>query len=284
MTSVGCGRNETAVDASPKVSAPPAPTASVEVEQSQALPKPTPPLDQEAVDARRLEIEAEVARLGPEHAWAGVYSAFGTDSGVRIAIAPDTGYALTSFGLSDESTYACGRVHFFDEKLLLEAEYPTSGGWSGTHELFPVRWGDQRYLFFKNELAKFCEDVKSDEAHADALALGWTRSPEAKTFGTPQLPEPFKTWFDTPLVAYVASKSDKQRFDSYGHLEPCVVLDVGRDREVYLGMRLYRVPADGWNLVVVTVDEKTCEARCPYVKYFDELPIGAEFTTRRPSK
>jgi hypothetical protein len=222
------------------------------------------------LEDRKHIVEDENA--GPDHPWAGVYSSFHVDAGTEIAIAPVAGYVVTTWSMGRRRIRACGRVRFVDELVTLEPEFSDSDNWHSVLTLIHVVWGDRHYLLYESRLASFCNRVNAGDEASRASEGLLTLSRDAKVYGRPKLPAPFERYlFDEPLIARVVSK----------HGERTVDLDIGRDRGAFEKMWLYRNPYDGKLAIVESVGEATCEASCAGGQYFADLPIGAQFTTRR---
>jgi hypothetical protein len=259
------------------------------VAQAQPAPKQTQPLDQNALEDRRGAVESEIGRLGRSHPWAGEYISSGTDTSDRLAVAPETGYVVTHRGMGSrngpaESIRECGRVRFADGVLTLEPEFSSNGNSKSPQTLISVRWGNRRYLIYESSITSFCNGVNSGQEQLRASRASWTRNRDAEVNGKPELPAQYQSFiFDEPLVAKIVSKSVDVRTDEHGNSYGTLVFDVGRNRGAFERMRLFRNPADGKIAIVDSVHETTCEASCVGGKYFNELPLGAEFTTRRQS-
>jgi hypothetical protein len=266
VTSAGCERGETGSIGAKK----PESADQVRTSREQLF-------DIAALVDRRSAIDAEIAKLGTKHPWAGVYSSLSVDTSLEIAIAPENGYVV--------GACACGRVHARDGRLVLDAEFSNSNLWRSSRELVPVSWGDRRYLLAEDELLEFCNRVNSGSELSNPSRGLMIRSRDAKAFGKPELPIEFQARiFDEPLVAKVVSKSEAELTNEQGLSKRLVVLDVGRTRGAFEKMRVYRSSPNEMFALVETVHETTCEASYAGDPSFADLPIGAEFSTRRPNK
>jgi hypothetical protein len=228
---------------------------------------------------RRRAIREEIKTLEPTHAWAGEYSEFHVDGGLRVAVAPREGYAVTEFGADGERVIAWGRVRVEGEFLRLSAEFPSVGQWSAPTSLIPVRWGERRYLLFENGLVDFCNDVNSgrEASHPFQEHLGINH--EGKVTGKPQVPVAYRGMlFDEPLKARVARAWDE---GGARHVE----FDIGSDQGAFERMRLYASIDWAFQMSVIDVQPTTCKGLAfTDERYFYLLEVGSEFSTLCPER
>jgi hypothetical protein len=84
---------------------------------------------------KQIAIKAEIARLGPTHPWAGIYSA--TDGAVvriELTLAPDGGCVATWRGFKGLEAVNFGRVTHDRDRLHIEFELPNTPGEFGNFE------------------------------------------------------------------------------------------------------------------------------------------------------
>lgn len=288
VSSVGCGPNEAASVASPESRAPPAATASVEEVQAQSALRQTTPLDEAAVDTRRLDIEAEVAKLGPEHPWAGQYKSLGTDTTKTILIAPNAGFVrlFSSPGTSGKAVpLRSGSVRVVGDMLVLDADFVARNATNEPDKYVPIHWGSRRYLVPDTRMIDFCNDVNLGHEEF-AIGRSWLacRDPERKkATGKPELPEPYRSYIlDEPITARIASVVRTATQDPKTSSDGItLVVDVGRNRGVFEGMLFCVVePKVRGTFRVTSVRETDCDAKEISHQDSSRYVVGIELCTR----
>jgi hypothetical protein len=204
---------------------------------------------------RSASIDAELARLGPEHAWAGKYY-YGDGLGVNVnlAVAPESGFVFEwegCLGLYDRNY---GSIRLRDDRLQLSCELrnDAKGGFGAIPTDFtPIRWGGRHYLIPSEQLIGFCNAVNSreeprNEAHGSFLLREGDEKQSVS--GAPKLPPAYSRFLlEHPIIAEV--NKVEPSIDSSGkggtHWRYIrTTLNVGSSDGVYKGLEFYLVAPD----------------------------------------
>ena len=109
------------------------------------------------------DIQLEIQSLG-NHEWAGEYCAGETlGENVTLALAPQAGFVFERHGSGGLYDRNFGSVAMADGKLELSFKFKNNrNDFQGiASSFFPVRWGERHYLIPADDLAGFCDAVRS---------------------------------------------------------------------------------------------------------------------------
>jgi hypothetical protein len=200
---------------------------------------------QQEIYARMDAVRAEIGALGPEHAWAGVYSSSEGRSSAKLAMAPRAGFASIDSVCNDYTTN-CGSVTEHDGVVDVVPRFAGADVVNGTRStrFVLVRWNARRYLVPFDRVDDFTSDVElgafeDASARSEWLALYDTR--DAPLSGRPVLPPQLARPFlaqpiDGTVLAARASESEPHMNARERVYE--LDLDRGADDGLRVGMRL----------------------------------------------
>jgi hypothetical protein len=257
-------------------------------------------------DTRLACIQTELGDLG-RHEWAGIYGwDDGAGNSVRLSIAPKMGF--TYFRSTREGTVDLnhGTVAALEPgRLQIEPAIDPAQNlprYVGVHavapldtDLFPIRWGERRYLVAKSEMRAFCNAVNSGR---EAVEPRFARRLDATASSTPTgLPEVLDAYRDWLLAAPIEGElvqierpeagADTADGSSRVALPLNALVNVGREHGVVPGMTFWLVDAKGYDAAEVL----ECEARSAklgfrldfdYVRGTERLRVGWKVSTRAP--
>jgi hypothetical protein len=237
---------------------------------------------------RRAEILREIARLGPEHPWAGSYSkGDGVGFDLSATLAPESGFVFESRsreGLHDRNY---GTVENKPDRITLSFQFSNDHeGFRGfATELVPIRWGERRYLVPTERMDAFCSDVNSgweprDEMDgAYLLRCGDAAKP---AIGMPLVPQQFRgLLLAAPIEAEVIQLVNAET-DEHGVYRAHVILNAGAEQGVTPRMQMRLLDPPGFRLLDVgLVNPTTCSAELKGARYDDAPPqVGWKFSSK----
>ncbi len=235
---------------------------------------------------RKIEaIEAEVARLGSAHDWAGVYRKGGLTHRT-LHIAPESGFAEVRGGCTGFYGEGLGDVLVGDGHLEL-------GGFLGLFSppglagaIIPIRWGDAHFLVPESKLAAFADDIYEHQSFGGFSAyytrLGdspppYLSPPEVAT----RHAEAFEDLYviEAHIVELLPVESEPEPSD--GLLSARALLDVGLRDGVREEVGFGRPGEGAWRGIVYisSVDEHTSVADLWFEQ--DEPPPEVGWTLTR---
>jgi hypothetical protein len=238
-------------------------------------------------DLRLRVLDEEISALGTDHPWAGHYATgVLTDTYDTLSIAPRAGYTKALVG-STSNVFESGGVRSDEHKITLDATFfhdESALPLMSPQVLWPVRWGECRFLLESDEMLRFCNGVNS----GDPLNTFWFQGfylrdrgsmPDVPPATRPELPlELGRYVFDEPLVARVV----KVLSDRPGRV---VLLDVGRIQGVFETMWLFGEAPIGGVFVAHEVLNRTCEASFGATDGGSTEPqVGQAVSSRRPAQ
>jgi hypothetical protein len=237
-------------------------------------------------------ITDEITTLN-NHEWAGQYF-FGDGRGVNVslAIAPKSGFVFTwrgRWGLYDRN-YGAVTSKKDTIRLTFKFENKRDGFRGLAEELFPVVWGDRRYLIPADDVVGFCNAVNDGSeprknARGDYLLRQGDEGKTAK--GSPTLPQRFKAYLlPRPIQATITSigmRTTRMGIRPVTFVDTIVTLKPGRKQGLLPGMDLHLLkPADYVETVRITkVEEEQSEGVMTQVGTDEPRPkVGWTFSTR----
>jgi hypothetical protein len=113
-------------------------------------------------DLRSSIIREELATL-QDHPWAGEYRQFGTAVNLHLLVAPRSGFVYTWHGCLGMYDLNYGPASpTKDGAVALYCEFKNNewGARGLPDRLYPVQWGERRYLLADDEIAEFRECVR----------------------------------------------------------------------------------------------------------------------------
>ncbi|MCE9594048.1 MAG: hypothetical protein K8S98_07640 [Planctomycetes bacterium] len=255
-------------------------------------------------DTRLACIQTELGDLG-RHEWAGVY---GWDDGegnsARLSIAPKMGF--TYFRSTHEGTVDLnhgsvvavepGRIQVepaIDPEQNLRRTFGVRSFAPLDVDLFPIRWGERRYLIAKSEMRAFCNAVNSGrEALTPRFAHRLDVKESSAPTGSPEVLDAYREWLlparvDAELVQIVKpdEPASPEGTASRIALPLTAMINVGRERGLVPGMIFWLTDAKGYDGGEVL----ECDAHSAklvfrldlrYVRTTERLQVGWKVSTR----
>ena len=235
--------------------------------------KPDPDRLQETQDAI-AKIQSEVESLG-EHTWAGVYQdSGGTDTVLKLWLAPKSGIAYQDYGnagISDTnhgSIFVNGAiVHVTwaqEPKSAMHALYP----WV-EKELVIVPWDDLVFVVPRSLIHRFCLNAKQKSKSLPFLyALVRGDRSKSELQGEPVLPGDLKVFLNLPEIKGKLIEVEKAIEEPIvlpddrktRVFKQTVTLDVGSKHHVFVGMKFDCAKDSNLQMKITEVFEKTSKA------------------------
>lgn len=238
---------------------------------------------EQAADAVRQSILAEIATLPPEHAWAGdYYYGDGLGANITVLLAPKAGFYFHWVGCMGLYAQNYGPVEYRNGRLKLVFMLPSDPTFHPiAEELVPIAWGSRHYLITPTEMVGFCNEVNSGREPRNGIHGMYLlrRGDDARAVdGLPTVPAEFTPYLlvrpiNATIVA-VGKANDKGTF---------VVLNRGEKHGLLPRMKLHAVEVDfGIPTAEVTQVHDDCsEALVEQVFDDDSAPqIGWRMSTR----
>jgi hypothetical protein len=217
---------------------------------------------------RTNKIQAEIASLGVDHAWAGsYYEGDGLSENVTLRIAPAAGFVYEWQGCMGLYDRNFGTVSERDGRLVLSFHFPNKQGNAIAglaQELVPIRWGDRHYLVALDAIERFCADINSGEEPRRTVQGEYLmRDGDGKrpASGLPIVPAKYaRLLLKAPVDAKVTDVLDSWKVDRTTFMTR-VKIDVGSDQGLVEGIRLYLVePSRVQPLVIEKVSPQSSVA------------------------
>lgn len=171
--------------------------------------------EERELTSRKKPIEIELLTL-VNHEWAGKYH-LGDGLGLNwtLLLAPKSGATFEWRGCLGLYYFDFGKVTEKDGRIKIEwaraqREFDRPAG-----EYLLVRWGDRKYLVPREEILKFCQDVKGDEEPRNSLWGSYylQRGDEKKpAIGRPLLPKGFEKYLTMLPLTEPSLPSDRRRY------------------------------------------------------------------------
>lgn len=239
---------------------------------------------EQAAEAVRQLILAEIATLPPDHAWAGdYYYGDGLGANISVSLAPKAGFYFQWVGCMGLYARNYGPVEYRNGRLKFVFMLPNDpkSSHSIAGGLVPIAWGCRRYLITPTEMLEFCNEVNSGREPRKGIHGMYLlrRGDEARAAdGLPTVPAEFAPYLlDRPIdaaIVAVGKTNDKGTF---------VVLNRGEKHGLLPRMKLHVVDVDfGIPTAEVTqVDDGRSEALVERVFDDGSAPqIGWKLSTR----
>jgi len=229
---------------------------------------------EQAADARRKQIRAEIRALGT-HEWAGEYYAGdGLGMNTRLILAPRAGHVFewSSCGRLADRNYGAIASDGRDLRLSFTFENRPDGFFGVAPLLSVVPWGARRYLVPADDIVGFCNQINGgSEPRTDMHGLYFLRCGDEDTAvdGVPELPLGYGDYLlKSPVEATVLSvgaPSPPPSGIKWKRQDIPLTLDAGSDQGLKVGMQVFVIePWDIFSLSsfirITTVESDRSEA------------------------
>jgi hypothetical protein len=246
-----------------------------------------PAAEAEAV-RRRAAIHSEIARLGPEHSWAGnYYKGDGLGFDLSASLAPESGFVFESRSCEGLHDRNYGAIVATPERVRLSFHFSNDRvGFRGfATEFVPIQWGERRYLVPTERMEEFCLDVNSGWEPRDGMQGAYLLrrgDDERPAPGMPLVPQLYRGFLlAAPIEAQVIQLVNSEK-DKLGFYRARVILNAGSEQGVARHMQMRLLDPPGFRLLdVEQVNPTTCAAEVEGVRYEDEVPeLGWKFSSK----
>jgi hypothetical protein len=245
------------------------------------------------------KIQGEVESLG-KHPWAGLYqSSGGTDTGLKLWLAPKSGVAYKEYGNAGISDSNHGSISVNGANVHVTWALESQ---SAMHALYPnvekdlviVPWDDLVFVVPRSLIHRFCLDAKERSKTLPffmALARGDRTKSELQ--GEPVLPDDLKVFLDLPEIKGKVTEVKKATEEQIvlpddrkvRVFKQNVTLDVGANDHLFVGMKFDCVKDSNLQLKITEVFEKTSKAELVEVRNTKpaklQIKPGTEVRTAR---
>ena len=252
------------------------------------------PEAEQAANARRDQIRAEIEALG-DHPWAGEYYAGdGLGANTVILLGPTAGYVFEWHGCLGVYDRNYGPVTEKDGRLRLGFAFPNPK--EGLRaaiapEMIPLRWGDRRYLIPADDVVGFCNKVHQGlEPHPGGFYLLRRGDRDKAAAGPKDLPPEFQAYLlpeptEVTVSAVGASTTRPGWAADFKFKDTPLTFDAGKNRGLKVGMEFFVREPDGsaWSVTLANVGDDRSEAVLSQMGEESPGPrVGWRASTRLP--
>ena len=234
-------------------------------------------------ERRKAAIAVEIAALGPDHPWAGVYHASMPlmYEGMVMA-APRSGYV-------EVTHYDCGgpAIPHLGEVSEANGSVHFTPAFGDSWRAAPVHWGERHYLVPEDRFLSFCQEINAGLQKRSPQRFGGRfllrKGDECKrATGLPTLPEQYlRCIFKRPILVTVTEVIELPHSPGDGHIrEFHATIDRGNADGIFASATFYELKALNIKFgEVVEVHQQTAVMK---VLTMDGEPMeaGSVFTTR----
>ncbi len=236
---------------------------------------------------RKSRVDAEIARLGRAHPWAGnYYYGDGLGTNVSLGLAPEAGFVFDWEGCLGTYDRNWGEVDASSGMLEFRFRFPNERkDYQGlAPKMAVVPWGERHYLIPLDLLPQFCNQVNTgweprSSSHGMYLLR---RGDEGKAVtGLPRVPEEFRKLLNDEVEARVVEVGASRQDSSRGNFIR-VTIDKGEEAGVKKGMKFNLVEPDLWRVLEIdTVGHGRSEGEIFVRGTQDQLPVvGWRFSSK----
>lgn len=243
---------------------------------------------------QRQELIIDEVEKTSNNEWIGTYFLEdGPTSGAELQWAPENGFVVwwntCSHGFRDKINF--GNVTFRDGVLHLDPRLEGEGQklYHVSHDLVPVKWGEQHFLVPSDQMIAFCYAVLNSRRSQEINEFFLKQSDrEKRRFGLPEVPRAYKKYLSGNPIRGTIVELNSQPQPSERRFK----LNVGRNdgvvarmkffaispRNVYMLVQVTEVTDNESEVFVITSGFKNGSLKSVRVK------VGWKFTSRAPKR